>query len=353
VRELLGPSGLIDDIHDVDKLQIQTVRLKEEQYLCRKGDTADCLWVVRDGLIAVRGPGGTVVTRGVKDVIGEQGLLEPHNQRGADLQAIAGSAELLQLGRAALEAHPEKAALYRNLARIVSKKLTQATEERVDFRAKLQHRDAQLERYVGWLGLSENALFSGGARRSWAAVMFSDVVGFSRLTRDTTPGDAAKLVQRFLAPQVKAIESHGGAIDKFMGDGVMALWPATETTKTPVCVAALQAAEEALAGVRAIPVEGGHLDLRIGLHIGEVVLGDFGTAGRAQFTAIGADVNLAARLEQMKEFTDKSLPGVLRASEAFFQALPGEGKARLPLAGTTFAKNIETIQVHTSPREGT
>ena len=161
------------------------------------------------------------------------------------------------------------------------------------------------------------------------------------------PERAAQLVQEFLTPQIEAIEKAGGFVDKFIGDGVMAFWVVDGVPSDP-CFASLTAAEHAVAGVGDVWIGNERLKVRVGLHLGEVSAGFFGTVTRRRYTIIGSEVNKAARLEQAKA---EGL-GFIRTSEEFFAALPEAiGSTHLPKRVTVDAKNIDGLVVHSSKGE--
>jgi adenylate cyclase len=113
---------------------------------------------------------------------------------------------------------------------------------------------------------------------------------------------------------VPAIERHGGEVLKFMGDGLLAIFPVDGSTRTPtqLCDAAFGAANDAFAALETMNakrVEKGEVSIRFGLslHIGDVAYGNIGGAGRLDFTCIGPAVNLAARLEGLTGRLERSM----------------------------------------------
>jgi class 3 adenylate cyclase len=140
-----------------------------------------------------------------------------------------------------------------------------------------------------------------GPRSLVAVVWFSDIAGFSRHSSAMSPYQAANFVQQFLTPQVEAIEKRRGYVDKFIGDAVMAYWIVASASAREECEAALDAAQEVVSSIQRISLGAETVKVRIGLHIGRVSVGNFGTAMRSQFTLIGAEVNKASRLESADE----------------------------------------------------
>jgi len=152
----------------------------------------------------------------------------------------------------------------------------------------------------------------GGETREMT-LMFCDIRGFTAISEKLDPQQLTRLVNRFFTPMTRKIQEHGGTIDKYIGDCIMAFWNAPLATPDharQACRAALamtaaldalnrQRAEEAAAeGRPQIPLQMG-----IGINTGECLVGNMGSDQRFNYTAMGDEVNLAARLEgQCKEF---------------------------------------------------
>jgi adenylate cyclase len=133
-----------------------------------------------------------------------------------------------------------------------------------------------------------------------AALWFSDQRGFSTMSNQMSPQFVIDMLNELFDCQVPAIDRHGGEVLKFMGDGLLAIFPAAELGARGACHNALAAARDALVAVNArnasAPAEP-PLRFGIALHFGEVAYGNIGSADRLDFTCIGRAVNLAARLE--------------------------------------------------------
>jgi adenylate cyclase len=153
-----------------------------------------------------------------------------------------------------------------------------------------------------------------------AVIWFSDLRGFTALAGTMAPGALIHVLNDLFECQVSAIERHRGEVLKFMGDGLLAIFPidAAESAPGALCDAALAAAQEAFAAVSALnearSARGeGLIRLGLALHLGDVAYGNVGSAGRLDFTCIGEAVNFAARLEGLTSRLDRKV--VL--SEAF------------------------------------
>ena len=139
-----------------------------------------------------------------------------------------------------------------------------------------------------------------------AAVWLSDMRGFTALADRLPPRTLIDLLNRYFDCQVPAILDHGGEVLKFMGDGLLAIFPIAENDRdaSRICARVLAAALDARAKVAAldgVPEIEGTDRVRFGLalHLGEVQYGNIGGGNRLDFTCIGPAVNLAARIEKL------------------------------------------------------
>jgi adenylate cyclase len=159
----------------------------------------------------------------------------------------------------------------------------------------------------------------GHAETMQAAIWLSDLRGFTRLSDRLAPETVVDILNQYFDCQVPAIRKFGGEILKFMGDGLLAVFPIAHDGSNlgEVCGRMLDAAREARANVEAMhyPKGEGVERFRFGvaLHIGDILFGNIGGSSRLDFTCIGPAVNLAARLEKIAG----RLARTVVASEAF------------------------------------
>jgi adenylate cyclase len=148
--------------------------------------------------------------------------------------------------------------------------------------------------------------------------------------------------------QVSAIERHGGEVLKYMGDGMLAIFPIVGAERRKACLTALDASSEAFAGLVTLNrrrAQSGEVELRFGLalHVGDVAYGNIGGAGRLDFTCIGPAVNLAARIEGLTarsgrpvllsdEFVRELGEGAELVGEFELKGLPGKQRVHAPRA---------------------
>ncbi|WP_336490332.1 adenylate/guanylate cyclase domain-containing protein [Methylobacterium nigriterrae] len=146
----------------------------------------------------------------------------------------------------------------------------------------------------------------GEGERIPATILFADLRGFTDFTEQADPlAVVARLDQHFEAIG-DAVTARGGEILKFLGDGLLAVFPVAdaEAQPCPACEAALRAAEDAIAANLRLNerhrISGGHnLDIDVALHFGDVVYGNVGASRRLDFTVIGRAVNEACRMESL------------------------------------------------------
>lgn len=143
----------------------------------------------------------------------------------------------------------------------------------------------------------------GPGKRQRVCVLFADIRGFTTRSEQTTPETIIELLNGYFAQMTEAIHKHGGVVDKFIGDGLMAFFGAPQSLEHPE-QKSLEAAQEMLIrlhrynqllGERGITP----IAIGIGIHAGEAILGYIGSEARHEYTAIGDTVNAASRLEGM------------------------------------------------------
>ena len=148
----------------------------------------------------------------------------------------------------------------------------------------------------------KDLLAHGGLENSGreVTVLFSDIRGFTSLSETRTPQEIISLLNRYFGHQVEVIFRHGGCLDKFIGDAIMAFWGAPlddpDHAKHAV-MAALEMAERLEQFKQELGELGRNFDVGIGLNSGPVVVGLMGSQNKQEYTAIGDTVNLASRIE--------------------------------------------------------
>ncbi|MFB2772805.1 response regulator [Pelatocladus sp. BLCC-F211] len=141
-------------------------------------------------------------------------------------------------------------------------------------------------------------------------ILFSDIVGFTQLANTLRSRRVAELLNEYLEVMTKAVFDNGGTVDKFMGDAILALFGAPEElTPNEQVRRAVKTARAMLRSLEKLnerwreqgifdSTESQSVQFRCGIHQGTAVVGMFGSSERADYTAIGPSVNIAARLQQ-------------------------------------------------------
>jgi adenylate cyclase len=206
---------------------------------------------------------------------------------------------------------------------------------------------ALLDTYVG--NRAGERILAGQIRRGHsedmkAAIWLSDLRGFTALSDRLAPETVVDILNQYFDCQVPVIREHGGEILKFMGDGLLAVFPIAKDggNLSEVCGRALQASRKARANVDAMHYPSGDVVERfrfgVALHIGGILFGNIGGTSRLDFTCIGPAVNLAARLEKIAAKQRR----IVVASAAFAGACVDDwvDLGEFPIAGFAQAQRV-------------
>jgi adenylate cyclase len=211
------------------------------------------------------------------------------------------------------------------------------------------HRTASilLDTYVG--NRAGERILGGQIRRGHtdtvhAAIWLSDLRGFTALSDRLPAETVVEILNRYFDCQVSSIRTHGGEVLKFMGDGLLAVFPIEEQDSDiqQVCARVLEAARESRASVEAMQYPIGEAVERfrfgVALHFGKILYGNIGGGNRLDFTCIGPAVNLAARLEKIAGRLNRTI-----VASAGFAGICAGGWTELgefPIAGFSKAERV-------------
>ncbi len=145
-----------------------------------------------------------------------------------------------------------------------------------------------------------NSFKLGGVTQT-ITVLFADIRGFTRISEHASPEKIVQLLNRYFSAMTDIIFAHGGTLDKYLGDGLMALFGAPTVTPKDAAnaMSAAVAMQRRMLSINdELRAEGyPEIGIGIGLHTGEVIVGYIGSERRSEYTAIGDTVNTASRLE--------------------------------------------------------
>ena len=179
----------------------------------------------------------------------------------------------------------------------------------------------------------------GGSKRR-VVVLFSDIRGFTALSAELSPDEIALLLTEYFTEMVEIVFRHGGTLDKFMGDALMALWgaPLAREDDADRAVDAAIAMQRGLESLNEEWKSQGRrtLSVGIGINVGEVFAGNIGSEQRLDYTVIGDAVNLAAHL------CAEAGPGDILAAEPLVQVLKG-ARAIEPLPERTLKGRAQAL----------
>ena len=204
-----------------------------------------------------------------------------------------------------------------------------------------------LDTYVG--NRAGERILGGQIRRGHAdtmhaAIWLSDLRGFTALSDRLPAETVVEILNGYFDCQVSSIRAHGGEVLKFMGDGLLAVFPIDEYVGDvrQVCSRVLEAARESRASVEAMHFPIGEAVERfrfgVALHVGKILYGNIGGGNRLDFTCIGPAVNLASRLEKLAGSLNRTI-----VASAGFAGICAGGWADLgefPIAGFSKAERV-------------
>jgi len=176
------------------------------------------------------------------------------------------------------------------------------------------------------LRLIKEGRIGAGTDERVLAIMFTDIVSFTTTCEKLTAGEVADFINQHLSLVSSCVEREGGTIDKFIGDAVMAFWgaparvenPAASACRAAVAIQRAIAADNKRRATRGLPP----VRVRIGLHMGRVVVGDIGAANRINYTIVGDAVNATQRLESLGREVDPDAEVIVLVSGEIRDAVP-------------------------------
>lgn len=207
---------------------------------------------------------------------------------------------------------------------------------------RLKNRMARtlLETYVGPHASQE--ILDGATRRGSgntvsAVIMICDLRDFTRISDLWPRDDVIELLNGYFDAMAEPIEKHGGEILKFMGDGLLAIFPLNNADAATNLIAAIGEAQEGLKKLNENNIKRGHepFGYGIGVHVGDVMYGNIGSRTRLDFTVIGPAVNIASRLETLT----KTVGRRVLLSEDFVSML--EDKSTFESLGPRLLRGLE------------
>ena len=196
--------------------------------------------------------------------------------------------------------------------------------QRMEYFRKMQRSQLALKQYLSRRNLEvvETAAMTGTLpppEERDIAICFTDLRGFTALAEDMEPNELFALVSSLLAEQVEIVHRHGCYVDKFGGDGMMAIFDGSDMV-VQSCLCALRIVDSAR--IKDAAAQKNVRRFGIGIHTGRAVIGNIGSPDHLDYSAIGNTVNLAARLCGQAEATSivvsKAVRDAIRGDRRFY-----------------------------------
>jgi len=179
-------------------------------------------------------------------------------------------------------------------------------------------------------GIKSTAL--GDCVEKEMTILFCDIRGFTGLSESMPPKESFRFINQYLRIMVPVINKNGGTIDKYMGDGIMALFPNSADSALKAAVGMMKSLDQHNQKLKArhLPM----VEIGLGLHTGNMMLGTVGTSSRMDVTVISDTVNAAARIESLT----KTFHAPILISEELRVRLSEFDKRNLRFIATCFVK---------------
>lgn len=273
----------------------QRCEYRDGDVILAAGAQPDRLLVLLRGTVGIHENGVRIVSRHPVCLVGELAFIDDQPRSASVIAEDAVvTYELTAAATRHLLADP---VFLRNLTRELSGKLREATADRsfryrseeLLFGAFTEHVSPEVRNELLETGAD------GTPRLADAVILFADVRGFSAKAHAMPVADLSEQLGRFIDFAVATVHAHGGMVDKFVGDAVMAVWGYAEGPDH--ADRALACAIDLVQRAGELMLDGEPIRVGVGIESGLVMLGVIGSNGKRQFTALGDAVNVAARLQ--------------------------------------------------------
>jgi len=337
--------GGVDEAAIADGLPEWLRFYHDGQSIVVEGERADCMIVILHGEVAIMSSDTFLVTRRAPDVIGEQGFLAADCRRTASAVA-RGTVEVLRIPQPAVEKLQAASHQFtRNLLKIVSRKLADATSERA-FRYRNENRliaafNSHLAPDITTRLLASGEDY-GRPRVINGVVLFADVRGFTSTSLSLPPTVLAEQLGAYLDEMVKILLEYHAYVDKFIGDAVMGVWGFPFESEAQACEA-FACAQQMVVRAAEKTIGDNPVRIGVGMSAGSMFCGNIGSDLKRQFTVLGPAVNFAARCES----ACKELNASIVLSQEVFDRLGPSERSQLHVHPNVPVKGIGDVRLYT------
>ena len=348
---LLSEQAIFKDVPAALMSQLTPDMLHEfakDETIIREGENASRLVVILVGSVSIVRGEVLLVRRGANEMIGEQGVIDgvPYSASAIAHEEVIVLAIPAELARQFLQDYR----FTLNMIKSLSAKLREATHEQATRFANEENMFAAFRSHVHprvlddllAKGLSEY----GAPRYIECAILFTDMRSYTSLSLEAAPEEIVNELGLYLDAMIETIHTHGGMIDKFIGDNVMAVWGFDEM-REDLSVRALNCALEMHATAQRFSFRGKPIALGSGLNFGTVFCGNVGNARKRQFTVLGQPVNLASRFEALT----KVLNVPIVVGESFYTQLPWSRRGLFNIHHEVEVRGVGPMTVYALRRE--
>jgi len=208
-------------------------------------------------------------------------------------------------------------------------------------------KNQQLKQYVSHSVAGEIEAGRGNldlaGKRKRVAVLFCDIQGFTALSEELSPEDLLTMLNRYYEVMVDVIFRHEGTLDKYIGDGVMALFGAPRDLENP-SLSAISCAIAMLQALNELNAKYAYnLSIGVGIHVDQVVVGNLGTEVYKNYTAVGRGVNIASRIETLTREAAQPILFSEAVAEDIKDYIVPQPAGRYPLKGISESFALYTI----------
>ncbi len=187
------------------------------------------------------------------------------------------------------------------------------------------------------LSQGDDALFDVGGKRQQVAILFADIRGFTAMSDSMKPEEIMAMLSDYHTRMVEVIFRHGGTLDKFIGDGIMATFGTPHPGPNDILNSVKSGIEmkRSLKDLNQLREKSGLTALRqgIGIHYGEAIVGNIGSRNRLEYTVIGDSVNVASRVESACKVVNKDFLITQEVYDAVKKDVPGTDAGLVSVKG--------------------
>lgn len=314
------------------------------QVIFQEEDVSSDLIILTYGQVCVRFDNTFIVCRAAPAVVGEQALIND-SHRSATVTAQGFTKAIVVPNKIAKKLLESREFLF-NLLKAVSEKLRDSTYDRA---VRYKNEELLFGEFRAHVSpeVTSRLLATGvnyGAPRfiENAVILLSDIRSFTQISAGMNPQQIAEQLSLYLSEVVDIIHRHGGTVDKFIGDAVLAFWGFSEFGIEDQEEKAFRCAVEMVEAADRMTFGEKKIGIGVGLNQGEVFVGNVGSDGKRQFTILGTPVNLAARYESLS----KELASPVVIGEVLYKNLPPDVQSVLISHSELKIKGAETQTVY-------